>query len=310
MFRSYRLIIFALGLTISLSPEVSYAQQSEEQNGQRQTQADQNPPANPGPPFRVIIVEDQSKTDTRQASEERSEQRELQDLTAQKGMNEATKKMADYSIWQTILIAIGTSALLITLYLTRQANKAAMEGAKAAQLSVTETSRIGEAQVRAYLSGQHGRFEAYEGFLNITLVIVNTGQSPAYNVKIAANLTTPDIDNVTDQPWLQAGVAMGGYGACIAAQTQEEFMLLFGLETVNPDILKVIHEGRWFNVDSEIVWEDVFGIRNQITAQIGESASEYVTNDRGFRYRGGSMKAGNRHKPHPDPDPDPDQFEE
>ncbi|MBB93073.1 MAG: hypothetical protein CML68_00490 [Rhodobacteraceae bacterium] len=60
-------------------------------------------------------------------------------------MNEATQRMALYSLISTVLVGLGTGLLIWTLALTRQANSAA-RGA------VEVTRMIGEAQVRGYLS--------------------------------------------------------------------------------------------------------------------------------------------------------------
>ncbi|MEQ1951901.1 hypothetical protein [Mesorhizobium sp. CN2-181] len=115
------------------------AQDSIGQDGQanaQETQANNAPWSLP-----VQIIEDKAETKARQSREERSEQREIDDLAAQQGMNETTAKMADYALYQTILVGIGTVLLFYTLWLTSQANRAAVRAAVAA-----ETANVGMKQ--------------------------------------------------------------------------------------------------------------------------------------------------------------------
>lgn len=143
MFSRARIAGIALGLAFSGSPLYVQAQVGESDE-QRQSAPEQNLPQDPRWTLPVEIVEDQAEAEARKRREERAEQRELDELAAQQGMDESTEKMADYALYQTILIAIGTGALIYTLYLTRQANRAAVEAVKV-------TREIGQVQARAYV---------------------------------------------------------------------------------------------------------------------------------------------------------------
>lgn len=144
-----RLFIFAFGLV--LIPALGQAQQEGEARQYRAAEQQDAPNKQPLG-FPVRIIEDNETAKARQRSEYESSQREKDDLVAQKGMNaatqemnEATQRMALYSLISTVLVGLGTGLLIWTLALTRQANSAA-RGA------VEVTRMIGEAQVRGYLS--------------------------------------------------------------------------------------------------------------------------------------------------------------
>ncbi|MFZ1813799.1 MAG: hypothetical protein WBO55_03020 [Rhizobiaceae bacterium] len=138
-------------------------------------------------PLPIEIIESQSASDTNERRAKESEQREIDDLAAQQGMNsatqamnEATQDMRDYTFYSTLLVAAGTVLLIYTLLLTRQANKAAQE-------TVAITRRIGEAQTRAYVWADQPEFifgkESGDDPLKVRFVWRNSGSSPAKNCR-------------------------------------------------------------------------------------------------------------------------------
>lgn len=182
MSRSFWVIVFALGLVLftSLGQAQENADDKDRQADQEQTSAEYMPA-----PFRVEIVEDQAEVDYRQNREQKSDKREIDDLIAQQGMNEATQamnnatqKMADLAYWQTLLVGIGTVLLFVTLWFTRQANLAA-------QNAVKVTREVGEAQSRAYLSitGAHLTWDKGMDYPGLCITLKNSGQSPARNIE-------------------------------------------------------------------------------------------------------------------------------
>jgi hypothetical protein len=142
----------------------------------------------------VEIVESDAEVQARARSEKEAERRETADLAAQQGMNEAakamndaTQRMADYALWSTILVGIGTVLLLLTLYLTRQANTAA-------QSAVAATLTIGRAQLRPWI---RCKLEMALGLLATTgdslpfgmrVVVENIGQTPAIDFIVSIHL--------------------------------------------------------------------------------------------------------------------------
>lgn len=178
----------AFGLASFASPLSVESQEREAGNGNWMTHAEQSPNQNSPWAIPVEIIENHAETEARQAREDRAEQRELDYLAAQKGVDKATQKLATYAIYQTILIALGTAVLIYTLYLTRQANRAATRGAHAAEGAVSVTRRIGEAQVRAYITATPKDFGRPKEAFFVDLTIKNCGQTPARNMALAADI--------------------------------------------------------------------------------------------------------------------------
>ena len=124
-------ILFALGLVWAAS--LGQAQE-QAQTPQETPATEQEPPQALPIPLPVDIVEDQAAADARERREAEAEQREIEDLIAQQGMNagtqainEATQRTADYAFWSTVFVGIGTILLIATLVLTLQANWAAQK---------------------------------------------------------------------------------------------------------------------------------------------------------------------------------------
>jgi hypothetical protein len=163
-------------------------QAQEEAQGEQGETATQQQPAQTLPiPLPVDIIEDEAAAEARKHREAEARQNEEDDLVAQQGMNratqamnEATQRMALYSLISTGLVALGTALLIVTLWLTRQANRAA-------QTAVDVTRDIGQRQIRAYVvvdtaidwqEAYFGRVDNITGY-NFTIKWKNCGMTPA-----------------------------------------------------------------------------------------------------------------------------------
>jgi len=127
---SFRTWMYAVAFGLALTGSGQAQQETQDEQGQASEH--QSPAENLPIPLPVEIVEDQSATDARQAREDEANQRQIDDLIAQEGMNAgtqainaATEDMRDYAYVQTWLVGIGTVLLFVTLILTLMANKAA-----------------------------------------------------------------------------------------------------------------------------------------------------------------------------------------
>ncbi|PHP28028.1 hypothetical protein [Limimaricola cinnabarinus] len=210
------IIAIVFGLVASLG------QAQEQANDPSDTAPEEQNPAQVLPiPLPVDIIDDEAATETRQRSEQEAREREIADLAAQQGMNAATQSieratldMRDYAFYSTVAVWIGTALLLYTLWLTRQANRAA-------QAAVNVTREIGEAQSRAYLSATHARavFLPPDGGYGLELTIRNTGQSPARGVAIQAASTAMENGEVLyrekSEGMVDVGDVEAGYEAPI-----------------------------------------------------------------------------------------------
>lgn len=119
----------------------------------------------------------------------REDQRAEYDLSAQ-------NRMAEWAFWMMVVTAItaGLTAVALwfirgTLDATREAVEEARNGTSAARRAVTETTRIGEAQVRSYLSVVGVNFSTTADDVSmvrrpkIEVVLNNSGATPAVNVE-------------------------------------------------------------------------------------------------------------------------------
>jgi hypothetical protein len=138
----------------------------------------EQPPAQTDMPT-VNMVEDHAASDTANTPEDRAEQRQIDDLAAQQGMNDATKRMADLAVYQTWLIGIGTLFLLLTLWLTSKTNNAAAESVRVATATLAVTHDMAQRQLRAYLTVSEASAREENGILGVYLMLRNSGQTPA-----------------------------------------------------------------------------------------------------------------------------------
>lgn len=115
-------------------------------------------------------------------------------------MAESTLSAARASIWTTVLTAVGVVFLGFTLWYTH-------ETLVATRSAVDETRRLGEAQVRAYLSVEKAEIVCRDRLPPIIrLSVKNSGNSPARNVKIlhkiAINKFETDLtENNRNETW-------------------------------------------------------------------------------------------------------------
>jgi hypothetical protein len=114
------------------------------------------------------------------------------DLQAQQEMAVWAYGMLLVGIASTIITGVGVIFVALTLHLTRITAKAAIAAAEqagqanvVAQDSVAEARRIGEAQVRSYLSIKSCTLKRLDGNqVQAHLVVRNSGQSPAKRVTV------------------------------------------------------------------------------------------------------------------------------
>lgn len=212
-------------------------------------------------PLPVDIIEDEAEAKARQAAQERAEQREIDDLAAQQGMDQATQRMVDLSEKQTWLIAIGTFLLFTTLLLTLQANRAAIRAAKAAERSVDVTQDIGQRQIRAYVTVWDVHIHNFRkgGHPFIRYVIDNRGQTPATIVKFGVGIRTVDDPNRDPIKGIALGASEPGSVAVVGGVTslkQRE-----NANTIIEDRLfsQVISEKRYIIFGAFLVYKDIFG---------------------------------------------------
>lgn len=264
--------ITALTLAILIAGKgAGYAQNSDsEANGP--ANIEQTAPKTLPIPFPVQIVEDDGRTEARQRHEQEARQREIDDLVAQQGMNEATQsmeranwRMVDQGYISLLLVLVGTFLLIWTLTQGRNANKTAQKALVVAQ-------GIGHWQIRPYLLVElelSWNFAPHDSEKSgpptgwcLTLLESNTGVTPA--IVDEANLVFNTWEN--DEP-------IGDAFDPRVKSSQNQNLGLFG-DFVQPsakptryniqfDNLKVLKElgleNRYASLGIEIRYRDVSG---------------------------------------------------
>lgn len=134
-------------------------------------------------------------------------QRAERDLSAQQEMARWALYMLIATVATVIVTGVGVYYVRRTLAESVRATNAAVDAAKAG-LKANEIAedaailgrRMGQAQVRAYLSCVGGSFSAYRGFLTLAFSARNTGQSPAMQCFI--NYRVRWFSSETGEIWL------------------------------------------------------------------------------------------------------------
>jgi hypothetical protein len=106
-----------------------------------------------------------------------------------------------YAQWlMTLFSFLATGISICALFWLKRTWDQARRSADAAWKAVDETQRIGEAQVRAYLSVSDVfvRLPETRDFLEITLYLRNTGNSPASKVISEIQLNIFNSNNIKD----------------------------------------------------------------------------------------------------------------
>jgi hypothetical protein len=201
-----------------------------------------------------------------EAKDQRQEDADKADLQAQEDMAFWAKLM----LWATAITAIITFGGLIliwrTLHHTRRAADYAFDmvneakaTTQAARDAVAVTQKIGEAQVRAYLTCLEANYKITKKNIFCTLKIANKGQSPADRIILKPILKIRSI---------KFNEFMGGDRKCdiISAGSVGKASFDADLSDLGPEVYKALYnEFKTFAIDCEISWYDVFDKKQIIT---------------------------------------------
>lgn len=122
----------------------------------------------------IRITEVPPNTDVERQLQEDALEREVDDLRAQQSMAEATSKIVNLSWFQLLLAAIGTAALVYSLYLNRLATSAALEAVRAERAWVLFRTTYDHKLRNALIEDK----KVKDG-LALEVVFSNAGRSPA-----------------------------------------------------------------------------------------------------------------------------------
>ena len=122
---------------------------------------------------------------------------DVADLCEQRRVAEATEqsvKWAERQFWASVG---GIFGLLVTIYFSARATRAAITAAKAAEANVTVAAKTAKRQLRAYVSlfGATVDWLQHNRTICIKIHVRNTGQTPAYGVQHVNDITIGDPDS-------------------------------------------------------------------------------------------------------------------
>jgi hypothetical protein len=188
------------------------------------------------------------------------------------------------SLWAVFLVRN-------TLEETRKATGAALRAAKATEDSVEETRRLGEAQVRAYLTCTGGNFQANPKLLILKFKVLNTGQSPAPRCDAFCVPFGP-----IDGKDLHYANGLVGEAYSIGASREETIAFLFNTALMGQEFLTAFATNTAVFAQCSITWTDVFGERQSqrffLIEDMGDDVPESERRTDGLN-RWGRLHAGN-----------------
>ncbi len=278
MFGSYRGIVVAIGIAL-----FTHSGQAQDQanDPQGEPKAKEQSASQLPIPIPVQIIKDDETASARERHEEESRQNQKADLAAQQGMNaatqamnEATQRMAFYALWSTGFVGVGTCLLIWTLWLTRQANKAA-------QSVISVTRDIGEAQSRAYLAARAGkiRLDTSTGGVNFTVEVFNFGNSPATDIKFYGlwGLGPRDLDfprkDILRPPKKISEIPVSLF---------RELRGYISVGTLEPEFSNIIDGNVYFFVAGVLTYRDVFNKRQRIKIAVSGHTEDSLPDDAGY----------------------------
>jgi hypothetical protein len=259
---------FALGGCLSAPLFFPVALSAQENNAKQQTDIQQSPTAQqtPAPEPTPSVGIDRPKpveTDWKKVECTEPKGHDEADLCEQRRMSQAAEKTVTLNAVQIALGVAGAVLVLFSLHYTRVATRAAITAAKAAEDSVLISRKVGEAQVRAYLSCEGATYTVSDKWLACEARFRNHGQSPAIWTEITAGVVTRSVaalpDGTLGLVFIRSERTTGA-GPAIAAGQVGTIFFIFSHEHMGGGAHKSIwSDHNTFDVRGWVNWRDVFG---------------------------------------------------
>lgn len=173
-------------------------------------------------------------------------------------MADATELLAEFTLGQLIIAAIGSLALGLTLYMNHKTLQNSAEQLRESQRQTRLTHRLGLTQLRAYVSVEAFKFEGNGvGRWKGSATVRNRGQTPALNVKVRMRIATAyradknipwDEDGILKSVLHTSTIAAGGrMGPGGELQIDQQFLTL------------ATRHQAWIHLFVLVEYDDVFG---------------------------------------------------
>ena len=193
---------------------------------------------------------------------ERKEWREERDLQAQ-------GKMAEWAFWAVVAAFVSVFVTGIGVVLVAFTLEASRDAVTAANRTANEAKRIGEAQVRAYLSCEGAKYTVDSHWFSCHVTIRNHGQSPAIWTEITGGMTIIK-EGVSGKGAVVSTRKNSTPGPTVAAGQPAEIFLVW----THADMGDGGHKAIWertgiFDLTCRLDWEDVFGEKHSSSFWLG-----------------------------------------
>jgi hypothetical protein len=204
--------------------------------------------------------------------------REERDIIAQESVADSTASILWWTRMQLLLSGLGILGLGWTLYESRRAANAGIDGTKAAWETLRETKKIGVAQTRAFLNCVGGDFKFTDRSIEFHLDIENLGNTPSRSVKINAAMSVVLMD-FRDEKATPEKIVLNPcetfFGVIPARGSQKIYIVWTrGFGSVE-DFDRMVSVGKGFTLDLLLEWEDVFGERQNAVFFIREDGGDW-----------------------------------
>jgi len=196
----------------------------------------------------------------------------------------AQRDMAQWTWWLLVASWLGlgiTLAGVIYVALTLQATRDAVA---AANRTADEAKRIGEAQVRAYLSCVSARFKIDRHCLYIFINLRNYGQSPSFGCEVNGELRVWHYVRIGQRKFDvdSSKCLFEGIGPMISAGAEGEAVVVIS----NVEIGDEYHDGILANtmniiIGGTIKWADVFDTKSAVNFSLIPDNKSRVVADNG-----------------------------
>tara|TARA_R110002012_G_scaffold76663_6_gene193701 strand:- start:31736 stop:32326 length:591 start_codon:yes stop_codon:yes gene_type:complete len=158
--------------------------------------------------------------------------------------------------------------------------------------TIRETRRIGEAQVRAYLSCIGGSYKFGQQLCVAHITLKNFGQSPARRATVRASLGTINTDDTENSDFIYSSAKLINFYEIPASFEETGHAVLplkFGYESCSD----IVQGGQIFFLACVLDWDDVFGGNQIIEFFLTAEDGDIIRPVDNPLYREGQMTASN-----------------
>lgn len=201
-------------------------------------------------------------------------------------------------IAQWVMAITGIGALGLSgwaVWLLKGTLDATRDAVRAADDAVTETRRIGEAQVRAYLSCEGGSYRVAPDSLTCTIKLRNHGQSPAtkFTADAYVSVSTKGDPANNIKPIQAQSKTSTGVGPAISSGGDTTIDLWWSDVDIGDETHDFIYQmGGYFEIRCTIIWEDVFKNEQTQLVMLDAELGRHVQSN-GVLIKTGGMTAYN-----------------